>query len=38
MGDFDVNYIVDKYWDTIKEEINVKDIQSFGDDIKIKSI
>lgn len=38
MGDFDVNYIVDKYWDTIKEEINVKDIQSFGDDIKITKV
>ena len=38
MGDFDVNYIVDKYWDTIKEEINVKDIQSFGDDIKITTV
>lgn len=38
MGDFDVNYIVDKYWDTIKEEINVKDIQSFDDGIKITKI
>ncbi|HOG15691.1 MAG TPA: DUF5915 domain-containing protein [Candidatus Absconditabacterales bacterium] len=38
MGDFDVNYIVDKYGDTIKEEINVKDIQSFGDDIKITKV
>jgi len=29
---------LDKYGNIIKEEINVKDIQSFGDDVKITKI
>lgn len=38
MWDFAVDYVLDKYANIIKEEINVKDIQSFGDDIKITKI
>jgi len=38
MGDFDVNYVLDKYWNIIKEEINVKDIETFDDSIKITKI
>lgn len=38
MWKIDVNYILDKYWDIIKEEINVKDISIFWDDVKIKKI
>ncbi len=38
MWDFSVDYVLDKYWNIIKEEINVKDIQSFGDDIKITKV
>ncbi|HRU50518.1 MAG TPA: DUF5915 domain-containing protein [Candidatus Absconditabacterales bacterium] len=38
MGDFDVNYVLDKYGNIIKEEINVKDIETFDDSIKITKI
>ena len=38
MGDFVVNYVLDKYWNIIKEEINVKDIETFDDSIKITKI
>lgn len=38
MWDFSVDYILDKYWNIIKEEINVKNVKSFGDNIKITKI
>lgn len=38
MWDFTADYVLDKYGNIIKEEINVKNIQAFGDDIKITKI
>ncbi len=38
MWDFAVDYVLDKYWNIIKEEINVKNVQSFGDGIQITKI
>ncbi|MCK9466886.1 MAG: DUF5915 domain-containing protein [Candidatus Absconditabacterales bacterium] len=38
MGDFSVDYILDKYGNIIKEEINVKNIKSFSDGVKITKI
>ncbi len=38
MADLNLDYILDKYGDIIKEEINVKDIQWFGEWIKITKI
>ncbi|HKL44262.1 MAG TPA: DUF5915 domain-containing protein [Candidatus Absconditabacterales bacterium] len=35
MGELNLDYILDKYGDIIKEEINVKDIKGFGNDVKI---
>jgi len=33
-----LDYIQQKYWDIIKEEVNVKNISSFPSDINIKKI
>ncbi len=38
MWDFSVDYILDKYGNIIKEEINVKNIKSFSDGVKITKI
>ncbi|HRX63688.1 MAG TPA: DUF5915 domain-containing protein [Candidatus Absconditabacterales bacterium] len=38
MNNLGLDYILNKYGDIIKEEINVKDIQGFGDGIKITKI
>jgi len=38
MWELNLDYILDKYWDIIKEEINVKDIKWFGNNVKITKI
>jgi len=38
MWDFAVDYVLDKYGNIIKEEINVKNIKSFSDGVKITKI
>ena len=38
MWELNLDYILDKYGDIIKEEINVKDTKWFGDDVKITKI
>ncbi len=38
MWKLNLDYILDKYGDIIKEEINVKDTKWFGDDVKITKI
>lgn len=37
-GDLDLDYILDKYGNIIKEEINVKEITGFGEGMKISKI
>lgn len=38
MWDLNIDYVLDKYGDIIKEEINVKDIKWFWDGVKITKI
>lgn len=38
MSELNLDYILDKYGDIVKEEINVKYIKGFGDDVKITKV
>ena len=38
MADLNVDYVLDKYWEIIKEEINVKDISPLQNAWNIKRV